>query len=132
MESKSHIVLREAIKNFTQFENLFNLTGNDSVSHAGLTLSFFDLKKIILAYTPTGFDESGKPMFPKSDPFKLSFRKKEAIYYNVIRDLKQKDVAAIMGITTVSVGQYVDSACVSIAQILFSEKESDALQGFAR
>jgi DNA-directed RNA polymerase specialized sigma24 family protein len=39
----------------------------------------------------------------------LSKRKKEAIFWNVILDKKQKDVAKIMGITTVSVGQYVQA-----------------------
>lgn len=40
----------------------------------------------------------------------LAPRKRQALYYNVIRDLKQKDVAKKMGITTVTVGQYVEHA----------------------
>lgn len=40
----------------------------------------------------------------------LAPRKREALYHNVIRDAKQKDVAQIMGITTVTVGQYVEHA----------------------
>jgi DNA-directed RNA polymerase specialized sigma24 family protein len=40
----------------------------------------------------------------------LAPRKREALFYNVIMDQKQKDVAKIMGITTVTVGQYVDHA----------------------
>jgi hypothetical protein len=40
----------------------------------------------------------------------LAPRKREALFYNVIMDLKQKDVAKKMGITTVTVGQYVEHA----------------------
>ena len=40
----------------------------------------------------------------------LAPRKREALYWNVICDLKQRDVAKQMGITTVSVGQYVINA----------------------
>lgn len=40
----------------------------------------------------------------------LAPRKREALFHNVIRDAKQKDVAKIMGITTVAVGQYVEHA----------------------
>jgi DNA-directed RNA polymerase specialized sigma24 family protein len=40
----------------------------------------------------------------------LAPRKREALFHNVIRDAKQKDVARIMGITTVTVGQYVEHA----------------------
>jgi DNA-directed RNA polymerase specialized sigma24 family protein len=40
----------------------------------------------------------------------LAPRKREALYYNVILDQKQKDVAKTMIITTVTVGQYVEHA----------------------
>lgn len=40
----------------------------------------------------------------------LAPRKREALYWNVIEDHKQKDVAKKMGITTVTVGQYVEHA----------------------
>jgi DNA-directed RNA polymerase specialized sigma24 family protein len=40
----------------------------------------------------------------------LAPRKREAVEWNVIHDLKQKDVAKKMGITTVTVGQYVEHA----------------------
>lgn len=40
----------------------------------------------------------------------LSARKREAVFYNVILDWKQKDVAQRMKISTVSVGQYVQAA----------------------
>lgn len=71
------------------------------VSHNGLDLCFMDIKKSLN---------------------KLSARKKEAIYYNVILDMKQKDVADVMGITTVSVGQYVESGFAQIAREYFAEE----------
>jgi hypothetical protein len=53
----------------------------------------------------------------------LSPRKREAVFYNVILDQKQKDVAAIMKITTVSVGQYVEQAMLQLSEQYFSEME---------
>lgn len=62
---------------------------------------------------------------------KLSKRKREAVYYNVILDWKQRKVAEEMGITTVSVGQYVEQAMLQLADHYFAEddessEESDA------
>lgn len=53
----------------------------------------------------------------------LSDRKREAMFYNVILDWKQRDVAKKMGITTVSVGQYVEQACLQLAERYFAEME---------
>lgn len=46
----------------------------------------------------------------------LAPRKREALYLNVIEDAKQKDVAKKMGITTVTVGQYVEHAMKQLVQ----------------
>lgn len=46
----------------------------------------------------------------------LSKRKKEAFFYNIIMDMKQKDVADIMGITTVSIGQYVAFSALELSK----------------
>jgi hypothetical protein len=51
----------------------------------------------------------------------LSARKREAFFWNVLMDKKQKDVAKLMGITTVSVGQYVEQACLQLAERYFGE-----------
>lgn len=48
----------------------------------------------------------------------LSPRKREAVFLNVILDWKQKDVAKRMGISTVSVGQYVQAAMEQLAVTL--------------
>ncbi len=64
------------------------------------TISFFDLQH--------GLNE-------------LAPRKREAMFYNVILDMKQVDVAAIMHITPVSVGQYVEQAMLKLAEHYFPE-----------
>lgn len=55
---------------------------------------------------------------------KLSKRKREAMFLNVILDKKQRDVAELMGITTVSVGQYVEQACIQLAERYFADELS--------
>lgn len=100
-EKKQHRVLREALRHYKELEDLFVKHGILVVSHNGLDVCFMDLKKALN---------------------KLSARKKEAIYYNVILDMKQKDVADVMGITTVSVGQYVESGFAQIAKEYFAEE----------
>lgn len=53
---------------------------------------------------------------------RLSTRKREAVFYNVILDWKQKDVAERMKISTVSVGQYVQAAMEQLAVALQLEQ----------
>jgi DNA-directed RNA polymerase specialized sigma24 family protein len=99
-EKKKRRVLRESVRHYYEFEQLFVSEGTIVISHAGLDISFLDLKDALE---------------------KLSPRKQEAIYYNVILDMKQKDVAEKMGITTVSVGQYVESGFSQIAKEYFPD-----------
>ena len=93
-------VLREIYRNYKQILEYIKATGESTIHHNGLTISFFDLS--IEEYLN-----------------KLSPRKKEAFYLNVILDMKQKDVAEEMGITCVSVGQYVSQACAQLAELYF-------------
>lgn len=97
-----HRILREVIRNYTVFESYCSQHGVYEVTHKGITINFLDLQKCLT---------------------RLSKRKKEAVYYNVIEDMKQKDVAAVMGITTVSVGQYVEQACLQVAKELWPEED---------
>lgn len=99
-EKKKHRALREAVRHYRELEDLFINKGVLVLSHGQLDICFMDLADALE---------------------KLSPRKKEAIYYNVICDMKQKDVAKIMGITTVSVGQYVESGFAQVAKEYFSE-----------
>lgn len=98
-------------RHYFDFRDYVSKTGNDIIEYAvetekesgyyvPLAISFTDLKN--------GVSE-------------LSERKKEAFFYNVILDWKQKDVAERMGITTVSVGQYVDAAMIQLAKQYFAE-----------
>ena len=105
---QKHRILREVIRNYTTFEALCRQqpmeggqrTGDWEIEHKGLTINFLDLQSCLK---------------------KLSKRKKEAVFFNVIMDEKQKDVAARMGITTVSVGQYVEQAMLQVAKDLWPE-----------
>jgi DNA-directed RNA polymerase specialized sigma24 family protein len=116
-EIPPHRVLREVYRHYLEFRELVAQDGRNHVLEHGyfiedpetgerrkvhLSLSFWDLR---------------------NDIEKLSDRKKEAFVYNVIYDMKQRDVAEIMDITTVSVGQYVEAACEQLAQRYFTEEE---------
>lgn len=97
-----HRVLREVLRNYLVFEEYFKQHGKHVISHKGLEISFLDLQDSLKNLSP---------------------RKKEALYYNVIMDWKQKDVAKRMNITTVSVGQYVEQACLQVADWYFDKTE---------
>lgn len=99
-----HRMLREVYRHYIDFQDFWQREGLESFEYQGLTFNFMDLKDGIEG---------------------LSGRKKEAFYLNVIRDMKQKDVAEIMKITTVSVGQYVDAACRQLADIYWSKEDSN-------
>jgi DNA-directed RNA polymerase specialized sigma24 family protein len=109
--NEKHKILREVYRHYFDFRDYVSRTGNDVIEYAveteegsgiyvPLAISFSDLSN--------GVSE-------------LSDRKKEAFFYNVILDQKQKDVAKKMGITTVSVGQYVDAAMMQLAKHYFAE-----------
>lgn len=102
-EKERRRVIREAIRHYPEFEDYFIRSGSATITHKGLTIHFMDLRSWL---------------------HQLSPRKRQAVYYNVILDLKQKDVADIMGITTVSVGQYVDLATAQLEKMLFGEDGS--------
>jgi len=110
-----HRVLREILRHYQEFKTYVMATGNHVIDHSyhiyqkdgktpkakvSLSISFWDLEK--------GIED-------------LSPRKQEALWYNVILDWKQKDVAERMGITTVSVGQYVEQACLQLSEEYFEE-----------
>lgn len=55
----------------------------------------------------------------------LAPRKREALFYNVIMDLKQRDTGKIMGITTMTVGAYVKMAFKALAKQHFIDIKED-------
>lgn len=115
-ETPPHRVLREVYRHYLEFRELVQQDGRNHVIEHGyfveeegkekrkvfLALSFWDLRDGITELAP---------------------RKKQAFWYNVICDMKQKDVAEIMKITTVSVGQYVEAACEQLAKRQFFQEE---------
>lgn len=109
-----HRILREVYRHYIEYRELVSNTGHSVIDHSyfiynqdeqvigkvEVTLSFWDLHGALKA---------------------LSDRKREAVFYNVILDWKQKDVAERMGITTVSVGQYVEQGMLQLAETYFAE-----------
>lgn len=106
----------------------------DLVGGYGLAQAGADGRKHVLEHSYKYTNELGEV---KKETIEISFwdlytglnelapRKREAIFYNVILDMKQKDVAEIMGITTVSVGQYVEAGVMQLAKHYFAEREED-------
>ncbi len=120
-----HRVLREVYRHYLEFRDLVSLPEHDGQGGYGnsdgviehgyivededgnrkkvmVTLSFWDLQGALADLSP---------------------RKREAVFYNVILDQKQKDVAAKMGITTVSVGQYVEQAMIQLSEKYFADNK---------
>ena len=109
-----HRILREVYRHYYSFKQLFARNGTDVIEHSywvydedggkskqTITISLWDLHD--------GLET-------------LSARKREAVNYNVMVDKKQKEVAEIMGITTGSVGQYVEQAMIQLADKYFAEE----------
>lgn len=111
-----HRILREILRHYPEFRDHVSNTGHHVITHGVpiyaedettiidkqiVTISFWDLHRGIKELSP---------------------RKREALFYNVILDWRQRDVADRMGITTVSVGQYVEQACLQLAEQYFQEE----------
>lgn len=108
-------VLREVLRHYTEFRTHVGNTGDHVIEH-----SYFIYKPDLK--TPRGKVTIGFSFWDLHRGIKqLSPRKREALFYNVILDWKQKDVAEKMGITTVSVGQYCMS---SVHQLIAAHEEN--------
>lgn len=118
-----HRVLREVYRHYLEFRQYVSDTGNHVIEHG------------YFVYTDE-IDADGHPHRDKViikvsfwDLFEglkeLSPRKREAVWYNVILDQKQRDVAKKMRITTVSVGQYVEQAMLQLSERYFAEENED-------
>lgn len=114
--TKPHRVLREVYRHYLEFRALVAQDGRNHIIDHGYFL-----------YDETGEEIVGREMLSISfwDLYEglqtLSKRKREAVFYNVILDWKQRDVADRMGITTVSVGQYVEHAMEQLSKRYFAE-----------
>jgi DNA-directed RNA polymerase specialized sigma24 family protein len=117
-----HRIFREVLRHYTEFRELVRADGRaDIIEHSYMvypedgepekhtvTISFWDLHRGIKELSP---------------------RKREALFHNVILDKKQKTVAEHMGITTVSVGQYVEQAVLQLAEQHFAEDKVEKVDG---
>lgn len=120
-----HRVLREVLRHYIEFREL--------VMGYGL-LGEADGRKHVIEHSYWAWDDAGTR---SKETIEISFwdlhnglkelapRKREAIFLNVILDKKQKDVAEIMGITTVSVGQYVEAGVLQLAKKYFAEQNDN-------
>lgn len=96
-------VLREVLRHYLEFEAYCAQSGKYVIEHKGVEISFSDLKGILKTLSP---------------------RKMQAVWLNVVMDMKQREVAEIMGIRTVTVGQYVDDSVTQLVEIYFAEEQS--------
>jgi DNA-directed RNA polymerase specialized sigma24 family protein len=118
-ELPKHRVLRELFRHYLEFRELFERDGTHVIDHGYYVEDENGNKRKI---------EISVSLWDLQNALKrLSPRKAEAVFYNVILDKKQKDVAEIMDITTVSVGQYVEQAMLQIAEDYFPEVTNDAV-----
>jgi DNA-directed RNA polymerase specialized sigma24 family protein len=117
-----HRVLREVYRHYLEFRDYVSSTGNHVIEHG------------YWVYDENNLDSAGHPKKTRVqirisfwDLFEglkdLSPRKREAVWYNVILDQKQRDVAKKMAITTVSVGQYVEQAMLQLSDRYFAEDQ---------
>jgi DNA-directed RNA polymerase specialized sigma24 family protein len=112
----AHKILREVFRHYTEFQDWVAATGDSVIEHGYFLYDEENKDKIVgKVIVVISFWDLHDALQRVAD------RKKEAVYYNVIRDMKQKDVANIMGITTVSVGQYVKQAMIQMSKEYFSE-----------
>lgn len=118
-----HRVLREIYRHYTELKTFVAAHGCDQ----------------LITHTYTVYDDVGKDVGKETITISfwdlqeslsvLSDRKREAVHLNVILDWKQKDVAEKMGITTVSVGQYVEQAMLQLAKTYFEEEGDNPEEG---
>lgn len=114
-EIPQHRVLREVYRHYLEFREHVSNTGQHVIYHGyfiydddgnivdkvSISISFWDLFNGLKDLSP---------------------RKREAVWYNVILDQKQRDVAKRMEITTVSVGQYVEQAMLQLSERYFADE----------
>lgn len=100
-----------------EFRQLVSDTGNHVIDHGYFVYNDDGTKsKVAVSISFWDLFEGLKELSP---------RKREAVWYNVILDQKQRDVAKKMSITTVSVGQYVEQAMIQLSERYFAEDSSE-------
>jgi DNA-directed RNA polymerase specialized sigma24 family protein len=113
-EIPKHRILREIFRHYIEFREYVGHTGHHVIDHGYFIYNDDGTVKQKISVTISFWD--------LMDGLKdLSPRKREAVWYNVILDQKQRDVAKLMKITTVSVGQYVEQAMKQLSERYFAD-----------
>ncbi len=126
---KKFLILREAYRNYLTFKQYVTDTGRDVIEYAvpesedsevwvPISICFSDLERALKLFKDGTVAENTI----------LSSRKEQAFLLNVIMDQRQEDVAEQMGITTVSVGQYVKQACLQLSEYYFGDMSSEDIK----
>jgi DNA-directed RNA polymerase specialized sigma24 family protein len=125
-ETPPHRVLKEILRNYISWRDHLASRGfqDDVIEHSYFVADNSTdppgIRKVTLSIS---FSDLQNCLLPQSKGGVLSERKREALLYNIVFDWKQKDVAAKMGITPVSVGQYADLALRQLAKLYFTEED---------
>lgn len=109
-----HRVLREILRHYLEVQTYVANGGDHIIEHSYLVPDGDGVRKETVSISFWDLHRGLRELAP---------RKREAIFYNVILDKKQKDVAEIMSITTVSVGQYVEAGCRQLAKHHFEARD---------
>jgi DNA-directed RNA polymerase specialized sigma24 family protein len=133
-----HLILREIYRHYLDYKDHYARTGHDILvggTHDDDCQWWDRLKRVNKKIDPSirdkdapctcGFSETGPVMISflelQNSLKNLSKRKKEAVFLNVILDLTQREVAEVMQIKMVTVGQYVKSAMQKIEKEYFAD-----------
>jgi len=119
-DHQPHRLLRETYRHYYEFKQIVASGGKGTISYAIRGSSVDDGNTLTVPFSVSFFDLK-EGLKPQSEGGPLSDRKLQAVMLNVVRDLKQREVADIMEITTVSVGQYVEHAMLQLAHSYFPE-----------
>jgi len=114
-EIPQHRILREVYRHYLEFRDHVSNTGQHVINHGYF---IYDdeghiIDKVTISISFWDLFHGLKDLSP---------RKREAVWYNVILDQKQRDVAKRMKITTVSVGQYVEQAMLQLSERYFADE----------
>lgn len=115
-----HRILREVLRHYYEFKEFVAAGGDHVLDHSYIVYDDDD-QPVSKHDISLSFWDLHDALRPQAEGGILSDRKREAVWYNVICDMKQKDVAEIMEITTVSVGQYVEHAMEQLCRRYFPE-----------
>lgn len=125
-EEAPHLILREILRNYISYRDHLAYYGSDVIEHSYYVIEGEPgepderVRKVTISIS---FSDLQNCLRPQSQGGILSERKREALLYNVVFDWLQKDAAAKMKITPVSVGQYTSLALKQLAARYFTNDD---------